>query len=248
MVYILFLLSSFLVIGFLSYYKLLKYNRKLISELQQTNHDLNLLNRKIKKHVSDELILKNEIQHRVRNNLQQIISILSILYIKNGIDVSEDLIYNKFFNRIKVLILVQEAVLNKKKYNFIRFTEDITKQIKQNENYINRNIKINISCNVTKLYINDATLLGMLVYELTTNSFQFSSKSSVIEISLKQNSYNQIEFFFNDFGEGYNHKQKSINGIGLELVELLVLQLKGKIINKTNSQEGLIIIFNNNFK
>jgi two-component sensor histidine kinase len=245
MIYIIFILLSLLIIGIISYYKLLKYTNKLFLELDKTREEVLTLNNKVKKHTSFELICKNEIQHRVRNNLQQIISILSILYLKNGMEASEDLIYHKFYARINVLILVQESFFYKKKNNFVNFTEKITKQISQNENYHKKIFKVYISCNEVKLSLDNATYLGMIIYELTANSYQFTTSSNFIEISLNEILDNQYELLFNDFGEGYNFKQKSKNGIGHELVDLLVLQLKGKIINNTKSKQGLKIIFNN---
>lgn len=245
MTHILFILLSLLIIGVFSYYKLLKYTNKLYSEFDNTKEELQILNSKVKKNNSFELICKNEIQHRVRNNLQQIISILSILKLKNGIKESEDLIYHIFYARINVLIHVQESFFNKKKNNFVFFTEKITKQISQNENYSSNKFKVYISCNGEKLSLDNATYIGLIIYELTSNSYQFALNSNFIEISLNENIHNQYELLYNDFGDGYNHKQITKYGIGLELVNLLVLQLKGKIINDTKSKKGLKIIFNN---
>lgn len=246
MIYITFILLSLLIIGFFSYCKLLKHTKKIFTELDSSREEMLMLKDKVKKHTSFELICKNEIQHRVRNNLQQIISILSILNLKNGMDVTdEDLIYQKFYARINVLIHVQESFFNKKKNNFVFFTEKITNQISQIENSNRRKFKVNISCNGVKLSLDNATYIGMIIYELTSNSYQFTLNCNFLEISLNQNIHNQLELSYNDFGDAYNLKQKTKNGIGLELVDLLVLQLKGKIINDTKSKKGIKIIFNN---
>ncbi len=245
MIYITFILLSLLIIGVFSYYKLLKHTKKIFTELDNSREEMLMLKNKVKKHTSFELICKNEIQHRVRNNLQQIISILSILNLKNNKDVTEDLIYHKFYARINVLIHVQESFFNKKKNNFVFFTEKITKQISLVEKSNSRKFKVNISCNGVKLSLDNATYIGMIIYELTSNSYQFTLNSNFLEISLNQNIHNQLELSYNDFGDAYNLKQKTKYGIGLELVDLLVLQLKGKIINDTKSKKGLKIIFNN---
>lgn len=230
------------ILCFLKYCKLLKNINKLKNELEKTRFNYFQYKKKSYKNSSNELL--NEIQHRINNNLQQIKSILFIIVHKNNYISKELLILREFEKRVEILNIIQDEFLDNIEIDFVIIMNKIIDQILINENLSNKNLKINIKSYDIDLTFETASLLGLLIYELSSNSIRYSQYTNHLDISLTKNFDNQIILFINDYGNGYNHLNKTVDGIGFEIIELIVLQLKAIIINKSKLKKGIKIIFN----
>lgn len=183
-------------------------------------------------------LLLRELNHRVKNSMQTILSFLLLQKDKIEDKKIEDILTN-LENRILAtadlysLLHTQEnmVVVNTDEY-FSLIVENIKNSFKQ------ENIKIDIHSDI----IMDSEYVvycGLIVNEAVTNSFKyaFQNKSSgQIDISLYKNK-NNYHLNIKDNGSGF--KDKAENSLGLDIIETLaLLQLEGSLdIKKDNGVE-----------
>ncbi|MFC1569741.1 PAS domain S-box protein [bacterium] len=181
-----------------------------------------------------ELLLK-EIHHRVKNNLQIIISLLNLQahQIKEPriLDVIKD---SK--NRIYSMALVHQKLYESNDFTNIDF-KIYMKGIIRELSYaldIKDQIKINVDVADVALGIDLAVPCGLIINELVTNAMKHAfpdRKNGIINISLKNLNNNYLELGIRDNGVGLEGKinLKKIKTLGLQLVRILVDQIDGKI-------------------
>jgi len=183
-------------------------------------------------------LLLKELNHRVKNSMQTILSFLLLQKDKIEDKKIEDILTN-LENRIRAtadlysLLHTQEnmVVVNINKY-FSLIVENIKNSFKQ------ENIKIDIHSDI----IMDSEYVvycGLIVNEAVTNSFKYAfqnESSGQIDISLYKNK-NNYHLNIKDNGSGF--KEKSKNSLGLDIIETLaLLQLEGSLdIKKDNGVE-----------
>jgi len=135
------------------------------------------------------------------------------------------------------------AILHNKLYQTVDFTNvPIEEYLNQLIASISDSFKID-NCNVVFeieadpkiiLNIDIAIPFGLILNELTTNSFKHAFKekeNAIIKITLFKLSDEKFHLIYKDNGIGLplNYKEISTQSLGLELIEMLVLQLNGTI-------------------
>ncbi|MFV8355341.1 histidine kinase dimerization/phosphoacceptor domain -containing protein [Flavobacterium sp. XS1P32] len=181
--------------------------------------------------VEKEILLK-EIHHRVKNNMQMVISLLKIqaldaqkLTVEDFISVSEA--------RINSMVLVHENLYQSQNLSKVDFKEYMNNLISSIISSYQGFKKIELQLDVHDIYfdIQTAIPIGLIVSELINNAYKhaFVNRSSgTIKISLKENK-KKFTLTISDNGIGFENKQEQQNGLGLELVRLLVSQIKGTL-------------------
>ena len=210
-------------------------NKKNI-QLQETNL---LLKESIDK---QELLLK-EIHHRVKNNLQIVMSLLDI-QAKNTTKENLTTFIENSRSRIAAMALIHQNLYlfnSSSCISFQEYLEDLTQSIKNC--FGKRSVSIVINTKDITLDLNIAIPLGLIINELVCNAlkhgFQNSKGNSIITITLSMPDTNQYVLMVSDNGIGMNTFQtKKSKSIGLELVELLVLQIKGTIDISQSLKKG----------
>ncbi len=199
----------------------------------------NLVNAKTKElrsSLEEKEILYKELNHRVKNNLQMILSLIELQINKaSGSDTKEELRVTK--NRISSIAELYEILhLKEELQNFqtLSYFSSIVKTIQKNFTQ-KVEIKYDIQHNVT---LNHAIYSGLILNELVTNSFKYAFKiSGIINIStyIKDGvSYMVVK----DNGVGFNTNNSS--SLGLIIVETLTKkQLQGNLI--IESQNGVCV-------
>ena len=186
----------------------------------------------IKNDKNKEVLLK-EIHHRVKNNLQVIISLLNLQFEtvndKNGLEAM-----SKSKDRIYSMALIHSMLCRSEdlsSINFCAYAEELVEYIKSTLNN-----KKNIECKVEKsnieLSIDVSLNLGLIITELITNSFKHAFDGMIegaIYIGLKSISPNRYELTVKDTGIGSDiEKLLKPVSLGLELVDDLIEQIGGK--------------------
>ncbi len=210
---------------------------------------LYLQNRKIKrqnktinnqvKELSDLLNQKNilfaEIQHRVKNNLLQVQSLLDIQEESIEHNSLEEVIReNK--NRIQSMALLQKKLSNTESLNEIDFESYITELANLVESSYRtkyRNIHMHIDCSIGNLSINKGMPLGLIAVELISNSIKHAfktKKTGNIYISAHYDeSTRKHKFTYSDDGIGFDFKNNISKGLGIELIKGFANQIGGFI-------------------
>jgi len=184
-----------------------------------------------------ELLLK-ELNHRVKNNMQTIVSLIRLQSDKITDDKIQDIfltIQNRInaMSQLHILLYDQDDVSH---IDAFEYFEIIVKELKESYNSENIDIKFDIN---TRLKTEEAIYCGLILNELITNSLKhaFVGQKGEINISLFQKD-GEINLYISDNGVGFR-ENNSIDSLGLVLVSTLVeWQLKGTItINSNNGVE-----------
>jgi len=214
---------------------------RLIEEQRNTQKRLQKLveskTKDLKKTLDEKELLLKELNHRVKNNMQTIISLIRL----QNDEIDDKKINNLLLtiqNRISAMSHLHQLLYKKDNTTYIDaydYFERIVSEIK--DSYEDEDIDIVFDIN-THLNPNGAVYCGLILNELITNSFKhaFVEKEGVIEISLfkKNNLYNLI---VKDNGKGYNQNIKT-NSLGLVLIKTLATKQLGAKID-IDSLEGV---------
>lgn len=235
------LISVFFYINF-------RIKRRNIKILNKNNERLSELNRIAQKNLKEKEILLKEVHHRVKNNLQLIISLLNI-QVLNDKDISIDEFFEKSQSRIQSISLIHENLYQSdliENINFKIYLENLIQSILNVHEDNLKDIKIIINDFDIEFNIETAIPLGLIINEILINAFKHAfvkcqSKSNLIQISIEKLNDLDYELKIFDNGIGFDDSKVSKTSIGLELVSLLILQLKGKI-NRINDDGTLYFI------
>ncbi|MGV3547171.1 MAG: 7TM diverse intracellular signaling domain-containing protein, partial [Pedobacter sp.] len=190
--------------------------------------------------------LMNELNHRVKNNLQLLYS-LNSLQLSSVAEPSTLHILKDNIARIKAMMLVNDSLnplIDAKPHSksLKEFISEIAAHSKRM--FLDQpNVEIRLSIDEALALDSKTGLsLGLIVSELITNSFKhaFAAHNSP-QINIKISS--KIDHWFLNYSDnGIGFKDKTHNGFGISLIIDLTRQLKGSV--EVIDDEGLSYIFN----
>jgi two-component sensor histidine kinase len=227
--------ALFLLLAFVDKLNILQQEKdiadnKYVNELHQRNMII------AKEVESRTLMLKNlykELHHRVKNNLQIMLSIIRLQSDKiTDEDTKEQFL--KLENRIKSISKTHEILYLNDDLEQVDMYEYIYSLSEDIEMSYSKDIEFNIDTKVS-IPLKDAVYVGIIINELITNSMKYSNCTKVC-ISLTKDE-NNLHLYIDDNGIGYEQSEVSDSSLGLTLVEKLVVsQLKGEIIKNTKNR------------
>lgn len=245
----LYALIGFLVfLGVLSII-LIRNNRKTKKAnaiLNDKNIEISLQKDKIEKQIEQKQVLLSELQHRVKNNLQYVISILEIQ--KESVNYSniDDLIKNNQ-NRIHSIALLHKKLSINDSVNDVdlkRYVIELAELVK--ESYVNeRQVTLVVNCEVETLSISKALPVGLIIVELVSNSMKHAfiqQPKGIINIEItKGEKMNKLHYV--DNGVGFDFNTIETKGLGVEIMKGLIDQLNGKIETPSHSKGFELIVY-----
>ncbi len=179
--------------------------------------------------IEKETLLK-EIHHRVKNNMQMVISLLKIQSI-DGKELTIDDFVSVSEARINSMLLIHENLYQNEfldKICFKEYLNNLKESIISSQKSA-KNIQLEVVVNEICLDIQTAIPIGLIINELVNNAYKhaFVNKpNGNIDIGLTEHR-GEFTLSVSDDGVGFNSNQKKQDGLGLELVKLLVSQIKG---------------------
>jgi len=205
--------------------------------LQQENEKKRLKIQVDKKTLELKLLLK-ELNHRVKNNMQMIVSLIRLQ--SDGVD-NEKLknILIVIENRINAMGHLHELLYKKDDLNRINAYEYFDRIIDEVSNSYYSDIKIHFNIKV-ELEVEQAIYCGLIVNEVITNSFKYAFPDNEGEINIDfQNKDDIFILKISDDGIGYEQDITS-KSLGSLLINTLVEeQLDGKI--EIDSSNGVTV-------
>lgn len=218
------------------------------SELELSIIDLQQSKESLDKSLQVKNILLKEIHHRVKNNLQLVMSILNI-QASDKENTSIEGFIEKGQSRITSMVLIHENLYQKEdigNINFETYTESLVKNIRTTFGETSDRIDVHIKMKNVFFNVQTSIPLGLIINELVTNSFKHgfpNEKSGLITISIEQINNTNYKLAIEDTGIGFPKDKEDKKSIGLELVSLLVLQLKGKLTIDSKNGTVFEILF-----
>lgn len=224
---------------------LYRKNREIIRKNETINKQMLELN----KTVAQKQVLLSELQHRVKNNLQHVISILEIQKESVNFNTIEELIRGNQ-NRIHSLALLHKKLNILESANDVylcKYVNELANLVKDSYGNKKKEIQLNFKCNIEKIAIEKALPIGLIIVELVSNSMKYAFENlniGIISIELIQNENEKNNrFYYADNGIGFDFNTNIGKGLGLEIIKGLIDQLDGTIQTTTKNGFELTILF-----
>lgn len=210
-------------------------------------HDIPLFfeRKKIEEKISSALkekeTLLKEIHHRVKNNLQIIVSLLK-LHADHANDPNFSELVSESQNRIVSMSLIHEKLYvntDLSRINLLEYSESLFQKLQSIYNKNGVVLKMDIP---EELFfeIDKMIPVGLIMNEVLSNSFKyaFQNEKGEISISMKEN---ELTIADNGVGISEKVKNKMNKGFGMQLMELLADQVSAniEIFNKKGTQVTL---------
>jgi len=170
--------------------------------------------------LKDKELLLKEVFHRVKNNFQIVISMLSLEMNKYKKEEHQKS-FLELINRIKSMSMVHQFLYDSDKLSHIQSEEYLLKIIEEVKKVYEKRA-INIVTNIDSyiLKVNDAMVLGVIANEVLNNSIKHHNQSVCnISLDLKKIEHS-ICLIIKDDGIGFiPKKENKTSGLGLKLIE-----------------------------
>jgi len=233
-----------LSLAFTDRYMILKLQKKqtdkvLIDTLQERQ---TVIESEIKRQTKDlETVLENkkvllkELQHRTKNNLQLILSL-----VRMQADASKELDKRKYRDlegRINAISKTHEMLYVQDDLQKIDMDEYVHELCDDLLSLSTKTLEINISIHAIHMPLQEASYIGLIINELITNTIKYVDKECIVidlDMSLQEEKYT---LSIKDNGSGFDYEKVQIAGLGIKLVNTLVQhQLNGTI--ETHNYDG----------
>jgi two-component sensor histidine kinase len=191
---------------------------------------------------SDFDTLIQELQHRTKNNLQMIVSFITLQTRELPPEVRDR--FREVVGRVQAVALAQDMLTTSKKVGSVDF-DDYLRTLCANIMPRGPDIVIKVDAQRVSVPIDRAVPAGMVVNELVTNCIKYAFGDNCGHISIRlepiRNS-SEVRISVEDDGKGIEIPPK--RGLGLTLVERLAEQIQGSVTYlKTNRGSKTVFCF-----
>lgn len=224
---------------------LVRSNRKIRSQNKIISRQVE----ELMKMLDQKQMLLSELQHRVKNNLQHVISILEIQ--KESVDFNNiDELIRGNQNRIHSMALLHKKLHVSETVNEVglkRYVTELAELVKDSYDTHKKKVQLNMTCDIEKMSIEQALPVGLIIVELVSNSMKHAFKNrgvGMIHIEIVPDEPSgKNRLYYADNGKGFDFNRVAGKGLGLEIIKGLIDQLDGTV--ETGNTEGfeLTVLF-----
>jgi PAS domain S-box-containing protein len=198
----------------------------------------------LKASLTEKEVLLQEIHHRVKNNLNVIISLLNL----QSNYLTDDAVIDMFVDsqsRIYTMALIHEQLYgseNLARLNFAEYVIDLVNYIKVScQSSSGSEVEVCVNIAPITFNIETATPCGLIINELVTNGFKHAfadGRTGTITISLTRHD-SEYQLMVRDNGVGFapDLDWQNSPSLGLKLVRILARQLDA-ILTQTSGETG----------
>lgn len=212
------------------------------SELIAKTHKLSTQN-------DEKIVLLKEVHHRVRNNLQIIVSLINLQL--DGVEKTEiSSALREIQSRVSSMSLVHQKMYQTSNFKEIKLV-DYTQQIIENLSELYGCNEPKYTLNIPNDYdleMDDAIPVGLILNEIISNFFKhcFTGTSSRFELNVRIEA-STIQITYKDNGTGFIQAKSpsELNSLGLQLIINLSEQLDGKCSFESDNGAVYIITYPN---
>ncbi|WP_369047706.1 sensor histidine kinase [Tenacibaculum sp. UWU-22] len=201
----------------------------------------------IESNLEEKNILLKELQHRVKNNLQTIKSLLTMRLKSIKSEKAKETIQHSI-NRIAVLSKIHHKLYdNNNNLNTIHLDEYINEIVLDLKTFYDQNKNVEFKLNIQEnifIHIDQTVTIGLIINELVTNSYKYAfinkDKNNIIAIFFTRNN-DKLFFKYTDNGVGFDVNKKT-KSMGIYLIKRLINQL-GSDAKFASSSNGMEVSF-----
>jgi two-component system, sensor histidine kinase PdtaS len=206
-------------------------NRKKAKQIIIQNTTINENNVALRESLEKHNILLSEVHHRVKNNLQLVISMITVLSVKLKNEDQKNLLQD-VSNKVYSIALIHEQLYKNSDFEKINLEEYINEMAANYQDINNENSIFETDINPKKLTTNIETVLpvGIILTELISNSLKYAKNGDqvlMINIQLKVHD-NKYILRYKDNGPGYNGSMHDIEKatMGFSIIQNMIRQLQ----------------------
>jgi two-component sensor histidine kinase len=207
----------------------------LEQQVRERTEELRTANAELRKSAEEKELLLREIHHRVKNNLNVVISLLRMQLsdvddekVRDALQVSMD--------RIRSMALVHQHLYQSENLNSIHFKgfiEEFIRDIAMTYETGN-NVRINAGIEDMDLHIDSAIPVSLIINELVTNALKYAfpgGAEGTIDIKIRMLPEDAFELTVRDSGVGLppDFSIEKAGTLGTKLVQGLTEQLEGEL-------------------
>lgn len=216
-----------------------KAHENVQNDLMQANKNLAVNNVEISQRDDEKTVLVKEIHHRVKNNLQIIVSLLR-LQMSDVKSAEAKKHFTEAINRVLVMSSIHQKLYGQQdisRFDLQPYIEELATELKQfyAEDWP---IEIDVETKFEDIDLKTVVPLGLILNELLSNSFKYAFNDRTegrIRIQIEDlGTY--FTMTYSDNGV-WREVEKKDRGFGLELIETLTEQLNG-IKSRSTGQNG----------
>jgi two-component sensor histidine kinase len=183
----------------------------------------------------DKDMLLKEVHHRVKNNLQIVMSLLStqLVYLENKEAVEA---IEESQQRVQSIALIHQKLYRESTGSSIdlhSYLHDMVDDLDNSFNAAQRGINFQLSVQAINLDVDQAVPIGLILNEAITNAikYAFDAQGGKIFISIHQLEDQQLELIVQDNGKGLpkDFDLAVSTTLGMEMMRGLGKQLRGKL-------------------
>jgi two-component sensor histidine kinase len=204
--------------------------------LKESNNILKSHNDTILESYKDKTVLLKEVHHRVKNNLQVIVSLMR-LQMRNISENGAEESYHETINRVLTMSRIHEKIYQSEslsQVNLEKYFNDLSTDLISSYQ-TNFDVELEYSFKVEKVGLQTIVPLALIFNELFSNSLKHAfhqTEKPKITLFIKSLNAQIFTFTYEDNGEW--KEPESGNSLGMELIDSLTSQLDGEM-NFTNT-------------
>lgn len=240
--------ETFFALFLLGYiiYTIIKASRNSDELLQSQNRELTFQNSLISTKNAENTVMLKEIHHRVKNNLQVIISLLRLQMREINHQDSLDK-FSESINRVLTMALIHEKIYQSEELSNVDL-EQYFKSLSQDliSSYqVETPVEIDLHFDIKRVGLTSIVPLALIFNELFSNSIKHAFKDHhkpKIRVGLIKLTNDKVLFEYQD--NGIWKTENSTSSFGLELIESLTEQLDGTMELKKEPVTHYRFLFN----
>ena len=195
-------------------------------------------------------VLVREIHHRVKNNLQLVMSLLN-LHARRIKDPRAEAAFAEARSRINALATLHRRLYESENLQEVElrwFLEDLCAELRRGGLAGSREVELTVQAPDEVIGPDIAVPLGLLVTEAITNAYKHAfhgADRGLIQVIVQRESESQLTLIVRDTGTGIdlspnaNANDIEPGGLGRSLIEAFVRQLRGEL--EVRSDQGTVV-------
>ena len=236
------------ILNFYLFYLFLELNRYSERKLLESYAQVMDQNTRILQQNEEKTTLVKEIHHRVKNNLQIVVSLLRMQ--SQEVDSLEfRVLFQESINRIMAMSVIHQKLYQNDNLSRIKigdYLDDLIREI-MNLSFSEQSVRYEIKTEVGNIGLKTLVPVGLLVNELVSNSLKHAFDNlndARIEIEIQKEGENCLRIRYFDNGVWKNQVENST--FGLVLINTLIEQLDGskEIQREANGTTYSIVVLN----
>ncbi len=239
---------SVLIVVFITFVILFIYTKRQKNVITIQKNSISDKNEELNTSLQQQMLLLSEVHHRVKNNLQLVMSILALKASKtSNIDIKNQLF--EVEKKINTIALIHQQLYQEENFEKINAKEYFVQLVHYFQTLQNEEQFFLIDIQIEDLLINIDTILplGIITTELITNSLKYgriadTKLSLYLSIIQKENHY-LLTYKDNGKGNFTNSLEYKTDGLGKLLVESMTKQLGAKSNSFNDKGSNFTLLF-----